>query len=93
MASRVHDGKTQLWNRWDMLDVRSRLATVSKKHDQLIAQILSVSHLQCAWILLLFCARPKYMSRWSSSEVRGNSCLHHSGMSSDSPFLEEVWGA
>ena len=45
--------------------VRSRLAAVSEKHDQLIAQILSVSDLQCAWILLLYCAaaRPNYLLR------------------------------
>ena len=105
---RVHDGKTQLWNRSGQVpagtealtaaaqrsdreaivwrgdislpaeeqgltvlgtllghpaNVRSRLAAVSEQHDQLIEQILSVSDLQCAWILLLYCAaaRPNYL--------------------------------
>ena len=33
--------------------VRSTLAAVSAKHDRLISQIVGMSDLQCAWILLL----------------------------------------
>ena len=36
--------------------VRSTLAAVSAKHDSLISQIVGMSDLQCAWILLLYCA-------------------------------------
>ena len=45
--------------------VRSTLAAVSAKHDRLISQIVGMSDLQCAWILLLYCAaaRPSYMLR------------------------------
>ena len=107
---RVHDGKTQLWNRSGVVPtgaqaltepaqrldpeaivwrgdvslppqeqgvmvlgtpmgqpefVRSRLAGVSAKHDRLVSQIVGMSDLQCAWVLLLHCAsaRPNYMLR------------------------------
>ena len=36
--------------------VRSQLATLSAKHEQLISKILHIQDLQCAWILLLYCA-------------------------------------
>ena len=85
---RVHDGKTQLWNRSGVVlhrspsvcgasvmvlgtpmghpeFVRSRLAAVSAKHDRLVSQIVGMSDLQCAWLLLLHCAsaQPNYMLR------------------------------
>ena len=98
---RVHDGKTQLWNRPGRVPtgaqaltaaarrsdpdaivwrgdttlppedqgmtilgtplgheqfVRARLVTVSAKHDRLMSQIVGIPYLQCAWILLLYCA-------------------------------------
>ena len=59
--------------------VRSRLAAVSERHDQLIEQILSVSDLQCAWILRLHCAVAGGAS-WPESEVRGPSrCVSSQG--------------
>ena len=121
---RVHDGKTQLWNRSGQVPagvealtaaahrsdpeaivwggdtslpaeeqgvtvlgtplghpayVRSQLAAVSEKHDQLLAQILSVSDLQCAWILLLYCAaaRPNYLLRVVHPGLTARFAAHH----------------
>ena len=58
---------------------RSRLAAVSEQHDQLIAQILSVSDLQCAWILLLCCAaaRPNYLLRVVHPGLTARFAAHH----------------
>ena len=36
--------------------VRSQLAALTAKHEHLISNILQVQDLQCAWILLLYCA-------------------------------------
>ena len=43
--------------------MRSRLAGVSAKQDPLVSQIVGMSDLQCAWVLLFHCAsaRPNYM--------------------------------
>ena len=55
------------------------MAAVSEKHDQLLAQILSVSDLQCAWILLLYCAaaRPNYLLRVVHPGLTARFVAHH----------------
>ena len=59
--------------------VRSTLAAVSAKHDRLISQIVGMSDLQCAWILLLYCAaaRPNYMLRVVHPTLSGVFARHH----------------
>ena len=59
--------------------VRSQLAAISEKHDQLLAQILSVSDLQCAWILLLYCAaaRPNCLLRVVHPGLTARFAAHH----------------
>ena len=121
---RVHDGKTQLWNRAGRVPtgaqaltaaarksdpdaivwrgdttlppeaqgvtilgtplgheefVRARLVTVSAKHDRLISQIVGIPELQCAWILLLYCAaaRPNYILRVVHPTYTSNFAAHH----------------
>ena len=59
--------------------VRSPLAAVSAKHDRLISQIVGMSDLQCAWILLLYCAaaRPNYMLRVVHPTLSAGFARHH----------------
>ena len=59
--------------------VRARLVTVSAKHDRLMSQIVGIPDLQCAWILLLYCAaaRPNYILRGVHPTYTSNFAAHH----------------
>ena len=59
--------------------VRTRLVAVSAKYDQLMSQIIGIPDLQCAWILLLYCAaaRPNYMLRVVHPTHTANFAAHH----------------
>ena len=59
--------------------VRSKLAAVSAKHDRLVSQIVGMSDLQCAWVLLLHCAsaRPNYMLRVVHPALSAGFAGHH----------------
>ena len=59
--------------------VRSRLAGVSAKHDRLVSQIVGMSDLQCAWVLLLHCAsaRPNYRLRVVHPALSAGFAAHH----------------
>ena len=59
--------------------VRSNLAKKSGKHDQLIQKILNVPDLQCAWILLLYCAstRANYILRVVHPHLSATFARHH----------------
>ena len=59
--------------------VRARLVTVSAKHDRFLSQIVGMPDLQCAWILLLYCAaaRPNYILRVVHPTCTSNFAAHH----------------
>ena len=59
--------------------VRSQLATLSAKHDQLISKILHIQDLQCAWILLLYCAssRAHYTLRVVHPKLSASFAAQH----------------
>ena len=59
--------------------VRSQLATLSAKHDQLISKILHIQDLQCAWILLLYCAsiRANYTLRVVHPKLSASFAAQH----------------
>ena len=67
--------------------MRARLVTVSAKHDRLISQIVGMLDLQCAWILLLYCAaaRPNYIMRVVHPTYTSNFAAHH-----DASLLEST---
>ena len=59
--------------------VRSQLATLSAKHEQLISKILHIQDLQCAWILLLYCAssRANYTLRVVHPKLSASFAAQH----------------
>ena len=59
--------------------VRSQLETLSAKHGQLISKILHIQDLQCAWILLLYCAssRANYTLRVAHPKLSASFAAQH----------------